>query len=396
MIEYGVRNPRVTAGGQIGGRPLTYITDPRRTIATQGFWFPFHPVVTTAREWRVLRGWDRTHEFDAAPELVETILGGHSAREPGVDDRLENGVYSFQYHPELANDPAKNDGRGTLPYLRYSLNLAERCNLWVASQHDLYQRMADYQDVTMQVNDCEVHLTNPTGRRIAELVIEQRRAFGSVWHDGAELIHLSHDRFVTVPPLEPHSERKLVFSPAASGAPRLTQPSTRSLKVLDACHDPDSGETRIQVSVCRDQHLRLDNVAPEGLYAVQVDDGPVREMTPRVVKTVAAMLSTAARSAAAGALIFLDIEISGPHNRFAQRSVRVQRLADTRAVTRRAEAARAPVGRTGRVTDTPVATMLLPLDQADRSPVSASPRAQAWVQRVSQPIPEQVHAQYGE
>jgi len=34
MIEYGVRNPDVMVGGQIGGKPLTYVTDVRRTIAT--------------------------------------------------------------------------------------------------------------------------------------------------------------------------------------------------------------------------------------------------------------------------------------------------------------------------------------------------------------------------
>src|SRR6185503_386361 len=111
MIEYGVRHPDVMAGGAIGGKPLTYVTDVRRTIATPGIWFPFHPVVTTDAEWRPLRGWDRTHEYDAAYELVETIFGGHSARRPGVDDHLENGVYSFQYHPELARDPSINDGK---------------------------------------------------------------------------------------------------------------------------------------------------------------------------------------------------------------------------------------------------------------------------------------------
>ena len=126
MIEYGVRDPKVMVGGQIGGKPLTYVTDVRRTIATPGIWFPFHPVVTTDEEWRPLRGWDRTHEFDAASELVETIFGGHSARVAGVDDHLENGVYSFQYHPELARDPSVNDGKGTLDYLRYAINLAER------------------------------------------------------------------------------------------------------------------------------------------------------------------------------------------------------------------------------------------------------------------------------
>ena len=49
MIEYGVRDPDVMVGGTIGGKPLTYVTDVRRTIATSGIWFPFHPVVTTDR-----------------------------------------------------------------------------------------------------------------------------------------------------------------------------------------------------------------------------------------------------------------------------------------------------------------------------------------------------------
>jgi hypothetical protein len=56
---------------------------------------------------------------------VEAIYNGHHSR-LRVDDRLENGVYSFQYHPELARDPSLNDGRGTLDYLRYCINLAER------------------------------------------------------------------------------------------------------------------------------------------------------------------------------------------------------------------------------------------------------------------------------
>ena len=49
MIEYGVRDPNVMVGGTIGEKPLTYVTDVRRTIATSGIWFPFRPVVTTTR-----------------------------------------------------------------------------------------------------------------------------------------------------------------------------------------------------------------------------------------------------------------------------------------------------------------------------------------------------------
>ena len=114
MIEYGVRRPDVMVGGTIGGKPLTYVTDVRRTIATQGIWFPFHPVVTTDKEWRPLRGWDRTHEYDAAYELVETIYDGHSSRRRGVEDQLENGVYSFQYHPELGARSVRQRRQGRL------------------------------------------------------------------------------------------------------------------------------------------------------------------------------------------------------------------------------------------------------------------------------------------
>ena len=78
-------------------------------------------------EWRPLRGWDRTHEYDAAYELVETIFGGHSARRGGVDDHLENGVYSFQYHPELARDPSveRRQGHAGLCALRHQPGRAQ-------------------------------------------------------------------------------------------------------------------------------------------------------------------------------------------------------------------------------------------------------------------------------
>jgi hypothetical protein len=70
MIEYGVRNPDVVVRGKI----LTYATDPEPVIATSGFWFPYHAVVTTDTEWRVLRGWDRTHAADCTYDLVETLF----------------------------------------------------------------------------------------------------------------------------------------------------------------------------------------------------------------------------------------------------------------------------------------------------------------------------------
>ncbi len=360
MIEYGVRNPSVMVGGSIGGRPLTYVTDVRRTIATPGIWFPFHPVVTTDAEWRPLRGWDRTHEFDAAYELVETIFGGHSARVAGVDDHLENGVYSFQYHPELALDPSLNDGKGTLDYLRYAINLAERSNFWIATQRELYQRMADYEALVFQVRDDgrEVTVTNPTARRIVGMVVEQRRPFGSVWDGAEELVHVVKEAFVTVPVLEPNAQVTLHFRAETAEAPLIRQPSNKGLSVLDARHDPRSGETRILVSVCRSQPLSVEGVDPEGVYRVQVDGEPAREVIPRVTRTIQALLSKQAASAAASGLRaqipgtrrFLDLLIVGDQDRFVERTIRIRPLPPAEADAARAAIRAAIPPRTGRVT----------------------------------------------
>jgi hypothetical protein len=360
MIEYGVRNPDVMVGGTIGGKLLTYVTDVRRTIATSGIWFPFHPVVTTDREWRALRGWDRTHEYDAAYELVEAIFGGHSARLRGVDDHLENGVYSFQYHPELARDPSVNQGKGALDYVRYCINLAERSNFWIATQAELYQRMADYEGLVFQVRDggSEVTVSNPTNRRITSMVVEQRLAFGSVWDGAEELIHVVKNAFVTIPPLAPGAQVTLRFRPEAVEALLLRQPSNKGLVILDARHDPKSGETRIVVSVCRKQPMSIEGVDPEGAYRVQVDDEPPQNVGVRTVRTIQALLSKQSASAAGvsrrtqtpGTVRFLDLEIEGDENNFVERTIRITQLpaAEAKAV-RQAIIAAIPAKR-GRVT----------------------------------------------
>ena len=359
MIEYGVRNPEVMVGGVIGGKPLTYVTDVRRTIATPGIWFPFHPVVTCDTEWRPLRGWDRTHEFDAAYELVETIYGGHGARNAGVEDHLENGVYSFQYHPELARDPSTNDGKGTLDYVRYAINLAERSNFWIPNQRELYQRMADYEELVFQVTDGgrEVVVANPTGRRITAMVIEQRLPFGSVWDGDLELVHVANERFVTVPPLEPGGRVTLRFAAAGTEAPLLRKPSNKGIVILAAHHDPRTGQTRILASVCRAQPLAVEGVDPDGVYRVQIDDETPRLMIPRVVRTIQAQLSKQSdfdrgdrpRARTPGVTRFLDLEIRGDENRFVERVILISPLASAEAAPARAAILAAIPAKTGRV-----------------------------------------------
>ena len=363
MIEYGVRDPAVKVEGAAGERELTYVTDLRRTIATPGIWFPFHPVVTTDQEWRPLRGWDRTHEYDAAFELVETIFGAHHSRTAGAADRLENGVYSFQYHPELARDPSVNEGRGSLDYLRYCINLAERSELWIASQKELYQRMGDYQDLVFEVREGgrEVIVRNPTARRITGMVVEQRQPFASVWDGDAELVHVVRDAFVTVPPLQPGAQVHLRFSAQQCDAPLIRQPSNKGITILDARRDRATGETVVTVSVCRSQPLCVEGVDAEGAYRVEIDGQPAQWVAPRVVRTIQSQLSKRGppqagsqeitrRTKILGTTTFLDLTIEGDPDNFVERTIRIRPLAGAQLAKARAAMMIATPQKTGRVT----------------------------------------------
>ena len=360
MIEYGVRDPNVMVGGTIGGKPLTYVTDVRRTIATSGIWFPFRPVVTTTKEWRTLRGWDRTHEYDAAYELVETIFAGRNSRRPGAGDRLENGVYSFQYHPELARDPSVNGGKGTLDYVRYCINLAERSNYWIATQAELYQRMADYEALGFEIADegRTVTIANPTDRRIEAMMIEQRLPFGSVWLGNTELIHVVDGRFVTIPPLAPGATLTLRFEPHVVEAVLVRQPSNKGLVVLDARHDPATGEATLRLSVCRRQPLSIEGVDPDGVYAVQIDNQPADHVGVRTVRTIQALLSKKSdaasgrnrRAVTPGTTRFLDLVVEGEEDRFVERTLRIRQVPAAEAAPIRAALIAAIPEKRGRVT----------------------------------------------
>jgi hypothetical protein len=360
MIEYGVRNPDVVAYTGDGDKHLTYITDVRRTIATPGVWFPFHPVITTDKEWKPLRGWDRTHEYDANYELVETVFGGHGSRRHGVDDRLENGVYSFQYHPELARDPSVNEGRGTLDYVRYCINLAERKHYWIATQAELYQRMADYENLKLDIRDGgrTVTISNPTGRRIIAMVIEQRLPFGSVWHGEEELIHVARGGFVTIPPLAPGAAITLQFKEEEIEELLLRHPSNKGLVILDARRDPRTNDVRILVSVCRKQPLCVEGVDPEAAYEVEVEGRPVQNFGVRTVRTIQARLAKKTEAAVAptrrtytpGTTRFLDLEVEGEENNFVERTIRIRKIAEPRASAVKAELIAASPAKRGRVT----------------------------------------------
>jgi hypothetical protein len=220
--------------------------------------------------------------------------------------------------------------------------------------------MADYEEILFQVRDGgrEVTVTNPTARHISGLVVEQRHPFGSVWDGAEELVHVVKSAFVTVPPLDPGAQVTLRFRSEVPDAPWVRQPGNKGLSVLDARHDPRSGETRIVVSVCRTQPLCVEGVDPEGVYRVQVDGEPARNLAPRVVRSIQTLLSRQAkgsmvsgrRASTPGTLTFLDLQVVGDEDRFVERTIRINQLSSGEAKTAKVAILATTQARTGRVT----------------------------------------------
>jgi hypothetical protein len=220
--------------------------------------------------------------------------------------------------------------------------------------------MADYEGLGFEVRDGgrEVTISNPTDRRISAMMVEQRLPFGSVWLGEEELIHVANDAFVTIPPLAPGASVTLSFKPDVVEALLVRQPSNKGLVVLDARHDPQSGEARITVSVCRSQPISIEGVDPEGVYRVQIDNQPPQDVGVRTVRTIQALLSKKSDSAKGqsrraqtpGTTRFLDLVIEGDENRFVERTLRIRQLPSDEARPIKAALIAAIPEKRGRVT----------------------------------------------
>ena len=112
------------------------------------------------------------------------------------------------------------------------------------------------------------------------------------------------------------------------------------------------------VSVCRTQPLCVEGIDPAGVYRVQIDDEPARDLAPRSVHSIQTLLSEQAESTVApglrastpGLLRFIDLQIVGEQDRFVERTIRINRLTSMEADAAKAAIAAATPARTGRVT----------------------------------------------
>jgi hypothetical protein len=328
MLEYA----HPPAEGPIDDALVTYTTGASRTIATSGFWWPFHPVITSVEEYRVLRGWDVTHEYDADPDLVDAILapGQSVLREPrptpsprvppwddaGESDApprpmLDGGVYTIQYHPLFTSDPTLNDGRGTLPWLRWAIASAERRHLWIANKTMLHRRLIDYEVVRFRrLGPDAFVVANPTDRRIECLWIESAApAWGLDSACGTHVLSVDR-RFVALPPLEPRAEVTFRFVRERPASPLVAQRERRGLTIVDALVDRATGTLTVVADVTRRQSLRIANLRPDGRIAVTIEAPGTDEPARRDLVASGAGLAV--------------VDLEGPAERSVRLSIRVR------------------------------------------------------------------------
>ncbi len=308
-----------------------YETDGSYTVASTGFWFPYHPVITRVEKHQALRGWDRTHEYDCDYGLVDLIYSGRHGKAPspaleastrkppwefelgsggGEDDPywLENGVYTLQYHPLFSADASVNHGRGTLDYLIYAVTLAERLGFWVASEKMLYETMNEYEDIRFRANSPgSVTVANPSGRRLEGFMVESDVPVEGVSADGVNYIHIVDGRYFTAPPLDPGEQVTLRLGPPPPGCPLLLNANSKGLRILNAVYDAAGSTVTLDIELIRRHGLCLYNVLPERDYRVTIR---ARDWTRVQV----------CRSRAEKILTF---ELEGNQNRFARFAVEV-------------------------------------------------------------------------
>lgn len=304
MAEYGDRTPNT----QLGDMVVTYQTLTSPTIASPGFWLPFHGVVSTTEECRQLRGWDMTHEYDPPPDIIDTVYTRPNSKDQDPASGLRDGVYQLQYHPLFTVDPSYNNGRGTMDWMCYGIRRAERLNFWQATQREIYQRMQDYEDIQFRVTDGgkTIQAHNPTDRTIEDLMVESSIPVGAPEQEGPDalgagavpdeseaapepdyaslrlemgpdangkssyLAHIVGNCFFTLPRLEPGATCTIHLEEGAAH-PFVAQANSKSMRFTDVRYAPESSELTISAYVIRYHGLVVQGYRPGDRVHVEVN-----------------------------------------------------------------------------------------------------------------------------
>jgi hypothetical protein len=273
VIEYGVRNPDVVRLG----KQITYSTydhaNPKVPAAISGYWFPYHPVMSTTDEQRILRGWDVTHDTDCDFERIETLLDGSFSKRRDSGNHLENGVFTIQYEPQLGMSPRENNGAGHLPWLRYAIAHADRQNFWITTKQALYERMNDYQDVTFRVeSERRLVVQNPTDRTIEGLTIRLHQAGKSLMAGEEYCIHITPGMNHLLPAIGARETVVVHIGKGNVEIPQITQQNNRFVEITEANYHPSSRRISVRGKSIRGGYVVVQRLLPGAVVVVTAID----------------------------------------------------------------------------------------------------------------------------
>ncbi|MFZ5769361.1 MAG: hypothetical protein ACOY3F_11835 [Bacillota bacterium] len=258
-LEYG--NPLLLEGN----RWLSYKTATHPTIATSGFWFPFKPAVCYIDEHHQIRYWDVTHEADCTAETLDEVF---RSPEPllGEVAELANPVFSLQFHPCFTRfRPA--DREGNLDSVKRAVEHAVDRNLWLANQRMLFQRMIEWEWLSVRRTSGGRWQVANAGHRAVDFLVMRGVFSPDPWFGrrGAEpcdesqlvtskgyCVHFPQPDRAKLPPIGAGEVVEVWVSsppPFFPTVPRITQPDTRFLTIDWAVFDPVSSTVKASARI---------------------------------------------------------------------------------------------------------------------------------------------------
>jgi hypothetical protein len=129
------------------------------------FWSPFKMYLSALETQKFLRGWDSTHIIEPSPDLTDWIFKNSTW--------LDNGVYTFGFHPAHARRPTFNK-EGNFPWFIYSIRRAQEKNLWFANLEMVYERLNAWEDIKMQIEKDFITFWNSGNRDTPNFVYFDR------------------------------------------------------------------------------------------------------------------------------------------------------------------------------------------------------------------------------
>jgi len=135
------------------------------------FWFPFKMTISTVDGQRLLRGWESPHFVEPDDVMIEHVFENST--------RVENGVYTFGFHPAHAQRATFRE-EGNFPLYLRSIKKARERGWWFANLEMVYHRLNQWETLKFRYEEEKMMILNPSDEVFYDLFIQ----------DGSKRVHV--------------------------------------------------------------------------------------------------------------------------------------------------------------------------------------------------------------